>query len=255
MKEIRRLSVAGSVYEVVLSDERETLLAAQAAGKAVVGVDGVDCSSVRYLVESPEAADDTYLERVVRRKLGLPWIIAEGERIRLREFTREDAERVPKEKTDTEADAVFYTPEHLDAYIRGQYAFYECGLWAVERRADGVLLGKAGLTWRTEMKACTEMGVQTAMKAQKELDTRTEMDGAFLELGYHIFEPFRRQGYAEEACRLILTFAGENYASPVKAIVRRKNVASKMLLKKLGFRRIGWLPEAEEKKETVWVYC
>ncbi|MCC8061230.1 MAG: GNAT family N-acetyltransferase [Clostridiales bacterium] len=231
MKEIRRVSVAGRVHEVVLSDERETLLTAQAAGKAVVGVDGVDCASVHYLVESPETADDAYLERVVRRKLGLPWIIAEGERVRLHEFTREDAKQIPREKTDTEADAVFYTPELLDAYIRGQYVFYECGLWAVERRADGALLGKAGLTWRTEM------------------------DGAFLELGYHIFEPFRHQGYAEEACRLILAFAGENYASPVKAIVRRGNVASEMLLKKLGFRRIGWLPDAEEKKETVWVYC
>ena len=76
-----------------------------------------------------------------------------------------------------DADGTFSDWNKREEYRKHQYRFAECGLWALERRADGVLVGKAGLT-----------------------------DG---ELGYHIYEPFRRQGYALEACRAIVKYGFE----------------------------------------------
>ena len=91
--------------------------------------------------------DDVYLERIVRRSLGLPWRICETERLLIREFTKEDGTRVLKEpEEETESDRVFYTPELLDAYIRHQYRFCEYGIWAVVRKSDGALVGTAGVS-------------------------------------------------------------------------------------------------------------
>ena len=56
----------------------------------------------------------------------------------------------------------------------------------------------------------------------------------YVELGYHIFRPFRRQGYAEEACRAVLNYAKEELACPVCAHVAKENTASIQMLEKLG---------------------
>lgn len=216
----RDVVVDNSSCRVVISDEAETLLAAKAAGRVIVGCLGENGEGqlpmAPYLVETIDAADMHYLERVVRRERGLPWIIGESRRLRLREFTVEDAGRIPVEPEDRDGDRIFYDREKLAAYIHGQYGFLEYGLWAVERRKDGRILGKAGLT------ACDEKGC--------------------FELAYHIFTPYRRQGYGEEACRLVLDYVQEEYgdaAAGVYAVAEASNEASAGLLQKLGFRFMG----------------
>lgn len=230
MKQEREVSVDGTIYRVVISDEKETLLAARAAGRVPVGLlhenGDQDLGAARFLVETPEAADERYLERVVRREIGLPWIIGESVRLMLREFTMADMNQVLREPDDQEADRVFYTPDKLEAYIRGQYGFYEYGLWAVVRKSDGKLVGKAGLT------DCRTGSCEAAVCP--------------MELGYHIFMPYRRKGYAEEACRMILNYAEQEYDAQVYADVESDNTASVGLLEKLGFRRMAEkIPEAQ----------
>ena len=80
----REVTIAGQTYPVILSDENEALQAAKAAGRAIVGLwreneekQPADYSSCLYLITDPEDADETFLERVVRRHLALPWFIAE----------------------------------------------------------------------------------------------------------------------------------------------------------------------------------
>lgn len=216
MTEEREIRVEGTVYHVTISDEQKALLAAKAAGGVVVGYlhDGgeQDLSAAGYLVETPDAADERYLERVVRRQLGLPWVIGGSERLTVREFTLDDIPHIPAEPGDLEADMVFYTPGKLEAYIRNQYRFYEYGMWAVIRREDGVLMGKAGV--------CSAEGE------------------GWLELGYHIFTPYRRQGYAVEACRIILDYVKRELECPVYAVTDPANTASAGVLSKLGFSLI-----------------
>lgn len=236
MVQLREIEVEGKTFQVVISDETSALLAARAAGRVFVGVlsgrpGEQEFLPARYVVEEPEAADDGYLERVVRRELGLPWIIGESERLLLREFTLEDLPHVPHEETDQEADQVFYTEDKLEAYIRGQYGFYEYGLWAVVRKADGALVGKAGIT------GCRETdppGTETDPHG-----TETDPPGTAMEMGYHIFEPYRRLGYAKEACRMVMDYVKEEYDSPICAVTLDSNTASVGLLKELGFCQGG----------------
>lgn len=240
MREERTVWVDDRPYIVVLSDEKKTLLAAQAAGRVIVGVlqgemaaEQVSSlgSAVRYLVETPETADERYLERVVRRTLGLPWIIAQTERLIVREFTVTDISSVPHEGGDTEADMVFYTPELLAEYIRCQYGFFEYGIWALVEKKSGRLIGKAGVT-----------GADNWMRGA----VGAVAGGECLELGYHIFEPYRRQGYAIEACQAIMEALGEDLAEESEqdtihlcARADMSNVASIRVLKSCGFQFVS----------------
>ena len=146
----REVTIAGQTYPVILSDENEALQAAKAAGRAIVGLwreneekQPADYSSCLYLITDPEDADETFLERVVRRHLALPWLIAETDRLIIREFSQDD----PLEPASAEdADGTFSDWNKREEYRKHQYRFAECGLWALERRADGELVGKAGLT-------------------------------------------------------------------------------------------------------------
>lgn len=62
------VAVEGICCRVVISDEADTLLAAKAAGRVIVGCLGGDGEKrlpmARYLVETMDAADAQYLERV-----------------------------------------------------------------------------------------------------------------------------------------------------------------------------------------------
>ena len=106
-----------------------------------------------------------------------------------------------------DADGTFSDWNKREEYRKHQYRFAECGLWALERRADGVLVGKAGLT-----------------------------DG---ELGYHIYEPFRRQGYALEACRAIVKYGFETLElDKIRICTKRSNTASRILAEKMEFVQV-----------------
>ena len=156
----REVTIAGQTYPVILSDENEALQAAKAAGRAIVGLwreneekQPADYSSCLYLITDPEDADETFLERVVRRHLALPWLIAETDRLIIREFSQDD----PLEPASAEdADGTFSDWNKREEYRKHQYRFAECGLWALERRADGVLVGKAGLTELDKIRLCTK---------------------------------------------------------------------------------------------------
>ena len=91
------------------------------------------------------------------------------------------------------------------------------------RKADGVIMGKAGI-----------------VGAEEDSELR-------MEIGYHIFEPYRRQGYALEACRLILDYIHEEFEAQVYAVTESSNAASKGVLAKLGFE----VRETRENGEAI----
>ena len=132
-----------------------------------------------FAVESPEDADEEFLQRVVRRKLGLPWEICRTGRLIIREFAESDADSIPPGETGGPGDGIFQDREKLQAYIGQQYGFCQYGIWAVTDKESGRLVGMAGFG-----------------------PPAGDMDG--LELGYHIFAPWRRRGYGLESCRAVL---------------------------------------------------
>lgn len=216
------VTVEGRIYPVTLSDSFQALQAAYAAGRAVVGLwhpsqefhpeteeevgQTVEQTMLQvpsgclYLTDDPGAADGALLEKAVRRRFGMPFQIGCTKRLKIREFKESD----PLEQGREPAGAVFCDALQRSSYINTQYRFYECGLWALEERTFGVLVGKAGITGG--------------------------------ELGYHIYPPYRRRGYAREACEEILLYAEQRMGlKEVFLRTSQENAASVRLAKALGF--------------------
>lgn len=205
---IKYVTVEGTEYPVTISDDREALSAAHAAGGAIVGIwkeheenDGL--SDCLYLVTAPECADEELLSRAVRRHLGLPFIIGETRRLLIREFTKDDPLESEQEAAEGK-NQVFSSRDKRNAYIDNQYRFHECGLWALVEKKNGQLIGKAGI------------------------------EGG--ELGYHIYRPFRTCGYAMEACQEILSYGRKIGLSSLFLRIDEQNHPSISLAGRLGFQ-------------------
>lgn len=77
-------------------------------------------------------------------------------------------------------------------------------------------------------------------------------DGA-LELGYTVFEPYRRQGYAREAVRGLMDWAfKERGISRFIVSISPDNAPSLALAGKLGFKRTGEQVDPEDGLEYVF---
>lgn len=249
MKKEEKILIEGREYSVFISDEPEALLAAQAAGRAVVGVGIMVPAEIPYVV--PELSDVTteLSELVLRRYLGLPWLIEETGRLKLRELTKEDAVRIPAEEYAKEED-IFRSTESLDLYCKTQYAFFEYGIWAVILKETGELVGLAGVTnprLPEEFEAFLEKYGQEPCKAAKpgeeavaQAAAGAEWEAAvqaasrpWLEIGYHIFKPYRNQGYGLEAAQAAASYAREVLGVRLCALIHEKNQASRRMAEHL----------------------
>lgn len=224
----RKLLLEGQEHTILISDEQEALLAAQAAGRAVVGVErgpsAVHLSGIPYIVPDLSDVTDELLELVLRRHLGLPWLIGETARLTIRELTPEDAGRIPSEENETE-EAVFRSRKLLESYIRHQYGFYEYGTWALVLRETGQLIGLAGVS-NPKLPPELEKRLAEVLSNQD--------DDPWLELGYHIFRPFRQLGYGREAVLAIASYTREVLNARLCALIQKTNKASRALAEDLG---------------------
>lgn len=247
-----QITVENRTYSVMVSDQVEALLAAKAAGRAVLGLwDSRHPErapfGVPYLIDCQEEITEEYLERIVRRQMGMPWKITETKRLLLREFAPEDwdelQEMVGENQTedrnglqeamkkaeeeaergregikmnhwDTCPEAFSNYPSFL-AYLEHQYPFYEYGIWAVIQQGSGRLIGAAGI-WDMEIPAAAE-------------------------IGYWIRPSFQRRGYGQEAVQAILQYVEEALADSIHSIyakIRKGNLPSRKLVQRLGFRQL-----------------
>lgn len=227
----REITVEGNVFRVTISDDCKVLQSAYREGRAVVGLwdgknSGQSLSPASYAVETAEDADDEFLERVVRRKEGLPWQIAETERLIIRELVPGDFHFLQEEDGEGATGRLFPDEEALKAYIRSQYGFYEYGIWALAEKYTGVLIGKAGIC-------------NLELSGQGDFSGAVKNNDTPVELGYHIFSPYRRQGYGKEACRAILNYGASRVADRIYGRIDEKNIPSISLAESLGFRLIA----------------
>ena len=257
----------GRSHPVVISDEPEALLAAKAAGRAIIGVEGngnkwnITCA--HYIIPDFMSASRELAELVLRRHLGLPWTIGTTGRLLIREFVKEDAGRIPEEEYGVE-EKVFRSPELLAHYIEKQYGFYEYGTWALEEKGSGALVGMAGVSnprlpkdmegMLSRFEAALSGAIDSGAALSGAIDSSAALSGAsdsgpdkqgqepclpWLELGYHIFRPFRRMGYAREAAAAIRDYAHEVLGARLCAMIQTKNQASRAVAEGLGMECIG----------------
>lgn len=144
----------------------------------------------------------------------------ETERLQLREFTPEDAGYALRQLNEPSfieniADRGVRDLEQARAYLlNGPMSGYEqhgYGLWAVVEKASDRIIGMCGLIQRPNL--------------------------AHPDLGYAFLPEYFGKGFAFEACTASIAAASRNFGMPrLLAIVNPDNMASRRLLKKLGFR-------------------
>lgn len=171
-----------------------------------------------YCVEQLSDIDAQYLERVYRRFKGIPWDIVETQRLRIREITVEDVislyELYRDESVVRYMPSLFPDPEqemaYTKEYIENVYGFYGFGMWILEEKGSGKVVGRAGLEYREGF------------------------DG--LELGYMLGVNYQHKGYAYEACSAILAYGIKELEQKAYcSFVDRDNKASIRLCERLGF--------------------
>ena len=176
-----------------------------------------DFRGIMYALEQVEELDWEELERIYRRLHGLPWRILETDRCVVREITVEDVDRLYEIYAEPSVtkymDNLFADREeekaYTQAYIRNMYGFYGYGMWIVEVKYLGRVIGRVGI----------------------------EPCGEENELGYVIAEPWRRLGIAKEVCRAVMKYGFEELGlDQISARVQRENQPSKGLLQNLGFQ-------------------
>lgn len=217
----------------------ESILAAQAehiAAAAYVnpGYEGQSYAGVPMVIEGFEEVDAEFLERIFRRCHGIPWVIAETGRCRIREAAITDLEALEKMyakegisfRLDAEGKKIpgFVEPlfpheeekEYQRAYISNMYGYYGYGMWLVFDRMSHQLIGRAGL------------------------EHRDFPEGTELEMGYVIDPDWQHKGIATEVCTAIMEYAGNYLDFPrLNALTERENAASIALLEKIGFSCVG----------------
>lgn len=186
----------------------------------------VSFDGVRYLIEDISGLDAPFCELAFCRAHQLPYTILETERCLVREITTEDVTRLYEIYADpaiTSYIETLYADEtaersYIHDYIDNVYGFFGYGMWIVINKADGQLIGRAGIEPKED----------------------------FAELGYVIAREYQNQGYATEVCRAILTYAADKLGLPeVYVRVQKENAASLRICEKLKFQPV---PRAENSE-------
>ena len=217
--------ICGKVSGIDTADGNE-----RAAG--AVGGNKVADLQPDILVEGFYEVDVQFLDRIMKRAQGLPWITVVTERCYLREITLDDMddlfELYAQPGITDYTDPLYERPEeeqYTRDYIDNMYRFYGYGMWLVCDRADGRLIGRAGFSHQ-------DLG-----------------DEIVLEMGYIIGVPYQRRGYATEVCKKLIQFARENLSDfgTLNCFVEPGNTASHGLMEKLQFDQAGTVMISEKR--------
>ena len=200
-----------------------SLLVDDGAKETMTGATATDLTA-DILVEGFDEVDVQFLDRIMKRAQGLPWITVITERCYLREITTDDLDDLyalyAQPGITDYVEPLYDRPEeeqYTRDYIRCMYRFYGYGMWLVYDRKSGALIGRAGFSHQ-------DLGEEIV-----------------LEMGYIIGAPYQRQGYATEVCEKLLVFARAHLSDfgTLNCFVEPGNTASLALLHRLEFTPHG----------------
>lgn len=222
---------------LLLTDSQETADRAAERDIACVGYEPpgteIRLSHVDMVIQGLEELSPEFFRLIYRRHHGLPWTIAETERLWIRESVPGDFDALYA--MYREPGMTDYMPgmergreeekNLFEAYIRRMYPFFSYGLWTVIEKDSGTMIGRAGL------------------------ENGTYRGEPVLELGYMIGGTYRHHGYGLEAVTAIIDYAETAVgAEKVYAFIREENGASRRLIQRAGFT------EVEKEREGICVY-
>lgn len=134
--------------------------------------------------------------------------ILETQRLKLREWQSGEEALLAKFLADPQVMYAYehgFSDEEIAKWLQwnlNSYRENNFGLWALELKSTGEIIGECGLTKQT-------VGNQD-----------------YIEIGYHLIKEYWQQGFAIEAARACKLYAFEHIASEVVSIVRDTNIAS-----------------------------
>ena len=171
----------------------------------------------RYFIEGFEDADATYFTRIYQREKNIPWMIGETERLVIREITLVDTDALYQlyadksvvefmEDLPTNKDE---EKEYIADYIDKVYSFFGFGMWLVQLKETGEIIGRVGF------------------------QNYEEED--LVELGFMIVPKHQHKGYAYEACEAAIAYMREEFPEYQRmARCKAENVRAIELCRRLG---------------------
>lgn len=175
------------------------------------------------VIFSFEDVDVSYLEMIHHHFYGIPIVIAETERLVIRESCIEDFDELYQISREAGNDRYMKNmsadyeleKEKFQAYISTVYDYFGFGLWTVIEKVSARIIGRCGISAATD---------------------ESSPDGSW-ELGYIIGQDYRKKGYGGEACEAILEYMAKNWdVNSIYAKIHKDNVPSRKLAEKLGFK-------------------
>lgn len=209
MKLLKNISIDGTDYKVLISDEAFALKEAKSRGIATVAIDtkGVlDLSLAEYAVEGLESIDDEFLKKVICRKHNKPLTILDTDRLSLRELTCDDYVKIESSQALSESERYFEDEATFLNYINITYRFFDYGIWAVEDKENFDFIGMAGLYFRNDKNRYF--------------------------LSYFISPEYRNKGYAYEISKAIIKKVYKKVKPAIE--IKKGNIASIKLAEKLS---------------------
>lgn len=171
----------------------------------------------RYFIEGFEDADATYFTRIYQREKNIPWMIGETERLVIREMMPVDTDvlyQLYEDKSVVEFMEDLPTnkdeeKEYIADYIDKVYSFFGFGMWLVQLKETGEIIGRVGF-----------------QNYEKE---------NLVELGFMIVPKHQHKGYAYEACEAAIAYMREEFPEyRLMARCRGENVRAIELCRRLG---------------------
>ena len=227
---------AYGIQAVYLTDRPEILHRINqldGAGIYLESQNGVISYEAKYIWQMSDEdvlPDQVYILKVWQRHMHQPWLIAETERLSIRESVMEDLAYFQKfygeECGNPDVQPLCEAKEQLRTYITTRYPLFEYGLWTIVEKATGTVLGRAGIE---ELPECCE-----GLSGEPELS-------------YLIGKEYRGNDYAAEACQAILHYAAEELEMDrIYLRTSKDNFPSQKLAEKLGLLKVESITEYKD---------
>lgn len=235
----RRLGV-NSDECLVIEDSQNGVLAAKSANMACIGFvnpnSGEQClDKADYLVLGFEELDKEFVEMVYAFANKIPRVILETKRIRVREMEVDDYSKLVEVyeslKTEKFVEQLYEKEaeeNYIKDYIESMYRFYGYGVWILEDKKTGNIIGRMGY------------------------NNRLVNDKIEVEFGYLIAKEYQNQGYATEVGKELIRYGFEKlYFEKINLFIEKDNIASIKLGEKLGFKVVG--NSNSDGKDYIWL--
>ena len=224
------------IQAVYLTDRPEVLHRINqldGAGIYLESQNGVISYEAKYIWQMSDEdvlPDQVYILKVWQRHMHQPWLIAETERLSIRESVMEDLAYFQKfygeECGNPDVQPLCEAKEQLRTYITTRYPLFEYGLWTIVEKATGTVLGRAGIE---ELPECCE-----GLSGEPELS-------------YLIGKEYRGNDYAAEACQAILHYAAEELEMDrIYLRTSKDNFPSQKLAEKLNLLKVESITEYKD---------